>query len=1192
MENNRTVRSDALSDAEVAALYENLSSTEKRSTKKRKKKNGSVRSSFLRPIVCPPDGAGRGRGIRISGYIARVIVLIFAVFGFSFFVADAFIFHYTAEVVGSRGAITLVDAAVTGTIFLASLVIVTVLSLVCLFRYTRIAAIGTLILAVGIGFIAVDGFLSKCIAIPATLWNCFLDRLHRVDYFTLIPQIENANAGLSEEFRVKAAAVLLVFIVAVLFVPFLIRRTRILPPLIFSAAILVFIFSCNISRSNWAFATMLASFAAVIVMASYDKLYQRRAKAGMEDATSELFRDIDRPEVPKEVTERNARRAAEKAARAETKNREREKRRAQRREKQVVTVDKELSDYYFSDAKRQKKKASSVSAMRMTPTEKKAAKALKHKEKRDRRAEALAHEKELRADMEQVRAYDRVTVDSRAAAGGFAGLAAFLLLMLVLVFPAASVDAKFPTIEAIDERLASYREYLTALLVGDEDLLDKVDYEKNSSDTRSTALADRYYDGTALMYVQSHAAQNLYLKGWIAVDYNNGEWHSADDGQFDAYHALYGYDDYPAEELTTDFYRYMLSDYVADPLDESIDWSKKLSHVSDYGVILERINVNRFGGTELLGSLLYLPSTHVSEAGLFEYADSLSAELQYINYYDGILTGRAFREETEYSVLSYVTMMNDANFMTRLSKRIASYHLSRELYALYKTGYFTNPEVNPELSVVTEITNGDCTYIAGCEELSCAVSLTYNAMGVLYQAEVFFNEDASGINADLFLDYLTVMTKAERQELEESFAAYEEYNTFVYDTYLNTDIFVNEDGTTSSSALLSSLSDDIAADRTLTSDDLTNEATYNERHKYILSVIEYMRENCVYLEHDKETYDIVIDWDAVNIDESLDAIENFLTVTKQGYCVQFASSLCLLLREQGIPARYVEGYVADDQVRNYSSREYLYDTTVRDYNLHAWVEVWYEGLGWVTYEATPGEYYNDMYPVENDDTVVVEPDNSVLPDRPEDDEEDPDTDSDKAPDDKDPMGDDDQAALEKALRRQALIRMSLWICAGVLLLLLLIAAVILIVKLAKKAETRRDKMIADIKAGKYGKDGRRAAALKLIDSMNELLALYGLTPLPGELREPYADRLFSTMPTVFGVMPEIQGDNSVAPAVFSYEMDARTLFLSIAAEEFGNGMTDAEMRELAEFYSRLRTVKKRFISPVRRFFLHYFLHKI
>ena len=120
-----------------------------------------------------------------------------------------------------------------------------------------------------------------------------------------------------------------------------------------------------------------------------------------------------------------------------------------------------------------------------------------------------------------------------------------------------------------------------------------------------------------------------------------------------------------------------------------------------------------------------------------------------------------------------------------------------------------------------------------------------------------------------------------------------------------------------------------------------------------MSIVDYLGETCTYtLTPTAET------------DPSLDGVENFLTYSKEGYCVQYASALTLLLRRAGIPARYVEGYVASDLARSYdNSAVSRYSGTVRDYNAHAWVEVWYDGLGWIPYEATPA-YYSQLYYVE------------------------------------------------------------------------------------------------------------------------------------------------------------------------------------------------------------------------------------
>jgi transglutaminase-like putative cysteine protease len=77
------------------------------------------------------------------------------------------------------------------------------------------------------------------------------------------------------------------------------------------------------------------------------------------------------------------------------------------------------------------------------------------------------------------------------------------------------------------------------------------------------------------------------------------------------------------------------------------------------------------------------------------------------------------------------------------------------------------------------------------------------------------------------------------------------------------------------------------------------------------------------------------------------AIEEFLGDGKQGFCTQFATSMALLLREQGVPARVVYGSTAGQEV---DPGEYL----VTGSNMHNWVEVYFPGVGWYPFDPTPG----------------------------------------------------------------------------------------------------------------------------------------------------------------------------------------------------------------------------------------------
>jgi len=77
----------------------------------------------------------------------------------------------------------------------------------------------------------------------------------------------------------------------------------------------------------------------------------------------------------------------------------------------------------------------------------------------------------------------------------------------------------------------------------------------------------------------------------------------------------------------------------------------------------------------------------------------------------------------------------------------------------------------------------------------------------------------------------------------------------------------------------------------------------------------------------------------------VDFVTNFLFNTKEGYCTYFASAMTVLCRMAGLPARYVEGYLAEpDETGN---------ALVTGKNAHAWTEVYFKGFGWLTFDATP-----------------------------------------------------------------------------------------------------------------------------------------------------------------------------------------------------------------------------------------------
>lgn len=114
------------------------------------------------------------------------------------------------------------------------------------------------------------------------------------------------------------------------------------------------------------------------------------------------------------------------------------------------------------------------------------------------------------------------------------------------------------------------------------------------------------------------------------------------------------------------------------------------------------------------------------------------------------------------------------------------------------------------------------------------------------------------------------------------------------------------------------------------------------------------------------------DWFRSEFDYSLDvqsghgsnAIESFLR-ERVGYCEQFAGSYAAMMRSLGIPTRVAVGFTSgiEESPGTYS---------VRGKNAHAWPEVWFDGIGWVLFEPTPGrgapgaENYTSVAPAQDD----------------------------------------------------------------------------------------------------------------------------------------------------------------------------------------------------------------------------------
>ncbi|HXC47009.1 MAG TPA: DUF3488 and transglutaminase-like domain-containing protein [Candidatus Sulfotelmatobacter sp.] len=78
-----------------------------------------------------------------------------------------------------------------------------------------------------------------------------------------------------------------------------------------------------------------------------------------------------------------------------------------------------------------------------------------------------------------------------------------------------------------------------------------------------------------------------------------------------------------------------------------------------------------------------------------------------------------------------------------------------------------------------------------------------------------------------------------------------------------------------------------------------------------------------------------------------DPLAQFLFVTKAGHCEYFSSAMAVMLRTLGIPSREVNGFLPGE------FNDLAGDYIVRASDAHSWVEAYFPGSGWITFDPTP-----------------------------------------------------------------------------------------------------------------------------------------------------------------------------------------------------------------------------------------------
>jgi transglutaminase-like putative cysteine protease len=101
-----------------------------------------------------------------------------------------------------------------------------------------------------------------------------------------------------------------------------------------------------------------------------------------------------------------------------------------------------------------------------------------------------------------------------------------------------------------------------------------------------------------------------------------------------------------------------------------------------------------------------------------------------------------------------------------------------------------------------------------------------------------------------------------------------------------------------------------------------------------------------YLHSDRFTYNTDLTRFATQC-SGLSTVDCFALV-KNGFCEQYATTMTMLMRMEGYPARYVQGYLPGPIDEHSLVQE------VTTQQKHAWVEVWFPNYGWIPFDPTGG----------------------------------------------------------------------------------------------------------------------------------------------------------------------------------------------------------------------------------------------
>ncbi len=694
---------------------------------------------------------------------------------------------------------------------------------------------------------------------------------------------------------------------------------------------------------------------------------------------------------------------------------------------------------------------------------------------------------------------DRV---NRASLGGYTGGAAALIALLCILIPAITVKGTWKDIEVISKPMSIARDIVTSVISGDMPNLKEMGVIRNMDEHNSRNVAPKAlkYTGESVLTIKSSYKNtpNVYLRGWVASGRFNGEsWVSPTNDMID------DFDRYVSElsvksGYTAHYSPDTMTEAFYDLLGDKYSFMDDAIGYADHlvdGYAALRLDIKMNLGVGT-GNLLYLPSITDSSVGLDRYEGTKSYRGKQTRFYDGMTLTGWLNMNKSYSVTSYATNLSVSTAHDSFTSMLSFVRAMSDFIEICHD----NPGMSDTAKELQLITAAE----------------SYGVTHMTEERELFYREYNS-------------WSPEEKEKM---------YNRYVLlvDKYTE---FVNINYCRGALSGISSVKQ-IAKNLNLSIDTPT--------HEKVIKAVQFLVSNYTFSTNP-----------AKGTAKNLTPFESFLTETREGSSVQYATALTLILRELGVPARYVEGYIATNFESNGEAGGYSDEIT--DRNAHAWVEVYYPGYGWLTYEATPRyarSYYGNAIKLSSGS--IDKEDMPTVPEAPE-------GGGDGVYDPSYPgviLPGGPITNPQKDFPWAKVLRVGI----GAAIIFLAIFLTVKYIKYkAYQAIYERKRLIERAVYG-VDKSEHRELSHKINETLFSVMETVGYSPKSGELPSEYAKRLDENFIYVTG-------------KPFSEVLDL------IQRQEFGNGDSAVELREVAEYLDELLRDTYRSMSRPQKFWNRY-----